>query len=135
MPETTWDLLREIVSGAEYRPGWRVSVSERDGVPELQIVAKGLDTYHPEQGDNRYILHPFILPAATYNRQSWTRWLLDRIIDVETHEACEWLTVNGRRPFAPNHGPGWNPYAVRELNTAEAAETDSLGKHHPGTQG
>lgn len=38
------------------------------------------------------------------------------------------------RPFAPNHGPGWDPYTVRELNRVEHAETTFRGERREGTQ-
>lgn len=33
--------------------------------------------------------HYFPVPPATYNRESWTRWLFDRLGDVDTHERME----------------------------------------------
>ena len=75
------------------------------------------------------------MPPATYNHQSWLEWVRDRLLEVEAHETCEFMQVDGKRPFAPNHGPGWNPYVVRSLNTAEAAETTFRGERRAGTQG
>lgn len=132
--------LAQLVDKLSYRPGWHFDLKEfeRDpGSAGLTFVVRslGYDSYHPERGETYGVMHYFPVPPATYNEQSWKRWLLDRIIDVETHEACEFLQIDGRRPFAPNHGPGWNPYAVRELNTPEAAETTFLGERREGTQG
>lgn len=31
------------------------------------------------------------VPAAAYNEQSWTRWLLEQILLVEKHEAMEFF--------------------------------------------
>jgi hypothetical protein len=42
----------------------------------------------------------------------WRRWLLDRIFDVERHEAMEFFRLDNDRVFYPDHGPGMNPYAV-----------------------
>jgi hypothetical protein len=137
MAETTHALLSDIVKQTEYRPGWRVGLvhdTEHD-VVTLEINALGYDTHHVDRGETYRVIHSFIVPPATYNEQSWTRWLLDRYIDVETHEACEFFMVGGRQPFAPNHGPGWDPYGVRELNRVEDAETTFLGERREGTQG
>ncbi len=135
-PETTWDLLEEIVNSIEYRPGWRIRLDRsRNGVLELQIIAKGFDTHHPERGENYRVIHPFIVPPATYNRQSWTRWILECYIAVETHEACEFLRVDGKQPFAPNHGPGWAQYMIREVSRVEDAETTATGVRREGSQG
>ena len=79
------------------------------------------------------VAHYFPVPPATYNRQSWMRWLFDRLGDVDLHERMEDFAligstkgVNGAtedtivRPYAPCHGPGWDPY----LLTAERTDTD-----------
>lgn len=133
-PETTHGLLGEIVSKISYRPGWRVGLVEENGVLTLHIRSLGYDTHHPDRGEHYAVIHSFMVPPATYNEQSWTRWLLDRYIDVETHEACEFFRVDGKQPFPPNHGPGWDPYGVRELNRVEDAETTFRGERREGSQ-
>jgi hypothetical protein len=144
--------LEEIVSRLRYRPGWRFELKdfERDpGSAGLTFVVRslGYDTYHPEKGETYGVLHYFPVPPATYNQQSWLEWVRDRLIEIETHEVCEFMRLEVAdsfeedgptpvvRPFAPNHGPGWNPYVVRSLNTAEAAETTFRGIRRAGTQG
>lgn len=74
------------------------------------------------------------VPPAAYDRRSWQRWLFDQVLLVEQHEACEFFQVDGRRPYAPNHGPGRNPYTIHELGTAADAETDFRGRRDTGTQ-
>jgi hypothetical protein len=129
--------LQEIVDIMEYRPGWRFKLehiqrddptAEHSGAEGLTfiVITMGYDTYHPERGEHYGVYHYFVVPAATYNRESWLRWVLDQLVKVETHEACEFFrlvpeTVPGEpdeeravRPFAPNHGPGWDPYGIRE---------------------
>lgn len=130
--------LADIVENLTYRPGWRFFLEDIDrgqGSEGLtfKVLSDGVDTYNPEQPMK--VWHFFIVPAAAYNRESWLRWVLDRLIEIETHEACEFMVVDGKRPFAPNHGPGWDPYIIRELNTAEAAETSFEGVRHEGSQG
>jgi hypothetical protein len=68
------------------------------------------------------------VPAATYNERSWRRWLLDRLLKVETHEACEFFQLDGERPYAPHHGPGWDPYMVIEHGSDEDARTSFRGE-------
>lgn len=89
------------------------------------------DTYHPER--KMRVNHLFPVPAATYNRDDWRRWLFDRLLDVELHEAMEHFRfANGdgseTRPYAPNHGPGFNPYTIREVGTLEDKRTNYLGE-------
>lgn len=138
--------LDRIVRRLRYRPGWRVVLEDIDrgqgskGLT-LCVYTRGFDTYHVDRGENYRVRHPFPVPPAAYNAQSWQRWVLDRLIEVETHEACEFFALvdedggGEARPFAPNHGPGWDPYAIRELNTVEAAETTFRGERREGTQG
>jgi hypothetical protein len=147
-PKPTWDTLRAVVAQATYRPDWHMGLTDVYYPPEHEVAAKGqgnrglrldvraigYDSYHSERGQTYRVRHSFIVPAASYNATSWTRWLLDRLIDIETHECCEFLVVDGKRPFAPNHGPGHDPYQLRELNTAEAAETTFRGERREGTQ-
>lgn len=64
--------------------------------------------------------HYFPVPPATYNEMSWRYWLLQCCVLVEQHEACEHFDIDGERTFAPNHGPGWNPYII----TVETTELD-----------
>jgi hypothetical protein len=131
--------LADIVANLAYRPGWSFRLDHLDrgqgseGMT-FRILSRGYDTYNPDRGENYQVWHYFIVPAASYNRRSWLRWVLDRLIDVETHEACEFMVVAGERPFAPNHGPGHDPYYVRELNTAEDAETSFRGERDEGSQ-
>lgn len=131
--------LAELVEALSYRPGWHFELTDEDrgqGSEGLtfKILSKGYDTYNPDRGETYRVWHYFPVPPAAYNRESWMRWLLDRLIDVETHETCEFLQIAGKRPFAPNHGPGWDPYVVRELNTSEAAETSFRGDRDEGSQ-
>jgi hypothetical protein len=72
------------------------------------------------------VYHYFPVPPATFDRDTWTRWVFDTLGLVDDHERMEdfaLATPDGEaetRPFAPNHGPGRNPYVVHEY----AADTD-----------
>lgn len=131
--------LDEIVNNLEYRPGWTfglVDIDRGQGSEGLTFIvtSQGYDTYNVNRGETYKVRHYFIVPAASYNRRSWLRWVLDRLIDIETHEVCEFMQVDGKRPFAPNHGPGFDPYVVREMNTIEDAETTFRGDRKEGSQ-
>lgn len=78
--------------------------------------------------------HYFPVPAATYNRASWQRWLFDQLGKVDDHERMEDFVIGGRRPYAPVHAPGWDPYMVTELADVAARETDFRGDRHEGSQ-
>lgn len=151
--------LAELVSQVVYRPGWRFTLIDRERDPAsthgaaaggltLIIFADVHDSYHPQL--RRPVNHFFVVPAATYDRRAWLRWLLERCLEVERHEACEWFSLSvpagpehhsqvdnetaipctcergadhfhdsppqkrRERPFAPNHGPGRDPYTIVE---------------------
>lgn len=106
--------LEAIVDGCTYRrhEGWRLRLDadqDRDEVDgqlvghgtTLMVTTKGYDTYNPDQGANYRVSHYFIVPAATYNRAAWMRWL---------------------------HGPGCNPYVVHELATDVERRTRFTGE-------
>lgn len=109
--------LANLVEALSYRKGWTFSLAYRDrgqGSKGLTFTAVGTypDTYNPETLIR--IAHQFIVPAASFNAQSWRHWLLECIFDIERHEACEFFQVFGERPYAPQHGPGNDPYIVFE---------------------
>lgn len=103
----------------------------------LVVQRCGPDTYHPER--TIAVNHYFAVPPATYNEASWQRWLFDRLGDVDTHERMEDFTLTYGddhaalvRPFAPQHGPGNDPYRVCEYATDEDRRTSFRGELNPG---
>jgi hypothetical protein len=131
--------LEQLVKACVYRPGWHVRLIEdldRDLVDgqivghgtTLVITTLGYDSYHPEDGQRYAVHHYFIVPAATYDAASWQRWLFEQYVLVETHEAMEFFTVDGARPYAPNHGPGRSPYVVHEYATETDRRTRFTGE-------
>jgi hypothetical protein len=136
--------LASLVDRLTYRPGWRFWLGEldrdKDGAGKvigagltLDIITLGYNTYKPSDGETYRVHHYFIVPAATYDERAWLRWLFDQVLLIETHEAMEFFKVGKRRPFAPNHGPGRNPYTVLERGTEKDAATMFTGKPTKGT--
>lgn len=123
--------LRELVSQLAHRPMWRFSLEDLDrgqGSAGLTLVITITcpDSYNHER--LRSVAHYMIVPAAAYDRRSWQRWLLEQCILVDRHEACEYFTIDGVKPYAPSHGPGNDPYMIREVGTVEDVETSYLGE-------
>jgi hypothetical protein len=140
-------ILADLVGRLRYRGhlGWQVWLEDdcqRDKPGRHTGESRGLtlivqrcgpNTYHPEQVME--VNHYFAVPPATYNGESWMRWLFDRLGDVDTHERMEdfALAYEGDpaaavvRPYAPNHGPGQDPYRVCEYATDEARRTSFRG--------
>lgn len=136
--------LADLVKRVTYRPGWKLSLEEvdRDRDSEGQVVGRGLtlvvrtlgyNSYRPAMGETYAVHHYMIVPAATYDERAWLRWLFDQLCLVETHEAMEFFKVDKRRPFAPNHGPGRNPYSILERGTEKDATTMFTGEPTKGT--
>jgi hypothetical protein len=126
-------VLVDLVDKAFYRPGWRLVLENLDrgqGSMGLTfcVYTVGYDTYNPDKGQTYRVVHYFPVPPAAYNEESWKRWLLNRLIEVETHEACEFFQIDGTRPFAPHHGPGWDPYIVLHHGEDVDARTNFRGE-------
>lgn len=131
--------LQDIVERLEYRPGWAFELKHIDrgqGSKGLTFIvtSQGYNTYHPERGETYRVNHYMVVPAASYDRRSWQRWVLKQLLLIEQHETCEFMQVEGKRPFAPNHGPGRDPYDIVEIGTVEDAETRFTGERVEGSQ-
>lgn len=130
--------LEDLVDHVAAFEGWsfRLAEEEHDGDCtglRLHITVRGDDAYHPDK--RLGVIHAFIVPAATYDRANWQRWLYDRCADVQRHELGEHFAVDGVRPYAPNHGPGNDPCFPREVfeaSTDEQRRTNDQGIVKPG---
>lgn len=120
--------LQALVDVCKLDPGWSVfldpDLDRGQGSQGLTLVilTRGFDTYHPERGRAYGVRHYFPVPPAAYDRRSWQRWLFDRYLDVLTHEGCEFFQVDGKRPYAPSHGDGNDPYMIRERGSDTDAQ-------------
>jgi hypothetical protein len=125
--------LVSLVARLTYKPNWTFELKHkwRDTKCEgltLDITVREADSYGRFTGPGTLdFLHVIEVPAASYDYRAWQRWLFDRIVEVETHEAMEWFKIDGRRPYAPHHGPGRNPYVIHEIGTTDEASTSSTG--------
>lgn len=113
--------LAEMVANVAYKDGWQFHLRHMDrdqgsvGLT-LDIWIDCPDSYNP--GRVRRVSHRFPVPPAAFGERAWRRWLFDRIVDVERHEAMEFYRYPGAhtdwRPYAPHHGDGEDPYQVFE---------------------
>lgn len=135
--------LAALVEKTTYKPGWtftlkhmvreNVDPADRSSAPlseglTLDIVSQTFDSHHPERGNNYRVHHYVIVPPATFNEASWQRWILERLLEIERHEACEFFRIDGEQPYAPTHGPGDDPYVIRDLATDEQRRTSFKGQ-------
>lgn len=127
--------LADLVENIKYKPEWIFKLVDRDRGQEsigLTLVVTTLtheSIYNDDNDDTSFerwpltrVNHFFIVPSASFNRSSWQRWLLDRVIEIETHEACEFFRINGERVYAPHHGEGEDPYTIWQVGTPEDAK-------------
>jgi hypothetical protein len=127
------DELLDLVATCEYRPGWHINLEHLDrgqGSEGLTLVVTslGYDTYNPDRGETYRVHHFFPVPPAAYDRRSWQRWLFEQFRLIESHEAAEFFQIGGERPYAPSHGPGNDPYMIREVGTVEDQRTTFRGE-------
>jgi hypothetical protein len=137
-------VLRGLVDCLRYKDGWTfglVDIDRGQGSKGLTLIInrRGPDSYHPQQDIS--VNHYMIVPAAGYDGRSWQRWLFDQILLVERHEACAFFKLHDSpgsehavRPYAPSHGPGNDPYLIRETGTALDAATSFRGDIDPAFQ-
>jgi hypothetical protein len=104
--------LLDLVSKCTLNPGWSVKLEVIDRGQGSKGLTLIIHAWHPERGEIYGVLHYFIVPAASYNRRSWQRWLWDRYVDVLRHEGGEFFVIDGKRPFNPNHDDGNDPYVL-----------------------
>ena len=128
--ESPWPTeLEELVDNLQYKPGWMYQLKYKDrgqGSKGLTFIVTTLTTNSYDDNPTNLIPdyrvnHLFIVPGASYNKTAWSRWLLDRLIEVETHEACEFFRIAGERIFAPHHSEGEDPYSIFMIGDAATA--------------
>lgn len=130
------DALEALVDKLSYRPGWRFALGNVDrgqgseGLT-LSVVSCGYDSYNPDRGETYRVIHYVPVPPAAYDERSWRRWLLDRLLEIERHEACEFFRIGEDRPYAPHHGPGNDPYIVFDHGTDLDVRTKYTGEVNP----
>lgn len=133
--------LQEMVSSLVYRPGWEFHLEHLDrgqgsrGLT-LVITTLGYNAYHVDRGETYRVSHLMPVPPAGYNRASWRMWLFEQLLFVEKHEAMEFFAFMSEekltRPYAPNHGFGWDPYLLTEVATDADRRTNFRNEAVPG---
>jgi hypothetical protein len=124
--------LVNLVGRLEYRR-WKFKLDDIDrgqgsrGLT-LIITTRGYDSYNPDHGENYRVNHYMPVPPAAFNEKSWRWWLFEQCLKVERHECMEFFKIDGKRPYAPLHGPGNDPYMVAERSTNREIQTMYTGE-------
>lgn len=112
--------LRRLVKEVTYRSGFSFHLIDNmergQGSDGLTLIIDATVENSLPPGREITVSHLFIVPAASYNRRTWMRWLLDRCLDVDVHEGCELFQINGERVYAPHHSEGEDPYTIFEVS-------------------
>lgn len=124
MSANTFNVLERLVTLLQCKPRWTFKLLEEDGALRLVISVTGPNS---RDDGNITVRHFFPVPTATYNEKTWLRWLFERCRGVENHELGEFFMIGGKRPFAPLHGPGEDPYLVHEFRDEVDARTTQNG--------
>ncbi len=103
--------LAGFVASLAYKPGWRFKLAG-PGSRSLCVFALTADSRNPTR--DRLTQHQFEFPDPLPDQQGLCRWVRDRLLLIEQHEACEFLAVGGRRPFYPHHQDEGSPYELVE---------------------
>ena len=98
------------LSSVSYKPGWTFKLGG-PGNRFVCVFARTPNSLSPSS--ERVTQHMFEVPDEDDPRRL-ARWLLDCLLLVERHEACEFLSVGGARPFWPNHQDEGDPYELVE---------------------
>jgi len=103
--------LAEFVATLAYKPGWKFKLAGPGG-RWLCVYASTANSLHQDR--QRLTQHQFEFPDPLPPREELCGWVLDRMLQIERHEASEFLAFAGHRPFWPNHGDEGDPYACVE---------------------
>lgn len=99
------------VSRLGYKPGWAFKIGGPLG-RFLCVYARTPDSSDPSQ--ERTTQHMFELPDGPLDERDMARWVFDRLLLCEQHEAGEFFRLDGFRPFLPNHQDEGDPYVMVE---------------------
>jgi len=95
-----------VLPALSYKPGWTFKVAGPNG-RFLCVYATTTDSN--DHTRTRITQHQFEIPDL--EGRDLIRWVFDRLLDCERHEAGEFFTADGFAPFYPNHQDEGSPYA------------------------
>ena len=109
--------LTAVVKKLKYKKGWSFYLdfgSVRYDEEILPLLTISVETIDSNDGITPFtVSHYLPVPPAMFNEKAWARWVFDRILDIEKHEAMEFFQVGRRKPYIPDHRPGTNPYVPK----------------------
>lgn len=121
-------VLKELVPLLSYKPNWKLYLDFETSIDgaggwHFFVISSTEDSLDPNAAMR--VRHGFLVPAASYNRDTWAAWLFNRVRDVEVHEAGEFFRIDNLREFAPHHSNGEDPYLVWHIGDYATASKKS----------
>ena len=138
MVNFTQELIREnvrklgmIIKDLTYKPKWSFWLD--DGVPTKFVVhiecedstgqhnpffkgmfydGSGTFTEYDVEPKPFQVRHVFAIPTVDMTIVELERYVLDRIMDVDRHEAMEFFKIQGRAVFMPDHSDVTKLYSI-----------------------
>lgn len=102
-------LVASLVGRLSYRDGWQFKMGGPGG-SVLCVYAHTVDSQARHQ--RRFTQHQFPAPDGLGDEHAAARWIFDRLLLVERHEAGEFFAVDGRFPFFPHHQDEGSPHEL-----------------------
>lgn len=96
------------VARLAYKPGWHFKVAGPLG-RFLCVHTETPDSANPSR--TRWTQHQFELPPPCGERE-FARWVFDRLLLCELHEAGEFFRIDGFAPYFPHHQDEGSPYEL-----------------------
>ncbi|HEX6968104.1 MAG TPA: hypothetical protein VF174_04720 [Micromonosporaceae bacterium] len=96
-----------LVGRLTYKPGWTFKLGGPGG-RYLCVFATTPDSNDVSR--QRTTQHMFEVPDDLTTDRAAARWIFERLLLVEQHEAGEFFAIAGRRPFYPHHQDEGSPY-------------------------
>ena len=97
-----------LVPLLRYKPGWVFKI----GGPERRFLCVFATTPDSCAPGDRCTQHMFEVPVPAPVGAEAVRWVFDRLLLAELHEAGEFFAVDGFRPFFPHHQDEGSPYEL-----------------------
>jgi hypothetical protein len=133
----TGEKLKERLPRITYKPNWafqavlthewilRITIVCEDSTGQhqyLRDVAFGrelsfdntfVSAKYVDEDTPFYVIHNFPVPPYKMDDEEMQRWVFEKILDVELHEAMEFFKVDRKVVYFPDHEPGGNPYLIK----------------------
>lgn len=107
----SYSTLYGVVGAVRYKPGWTFGF--HGGAGDCLFLRIDVETVDPVTREAALVGHRMPVPWEPWTADQWVDWVFQQILLIEGHEAGEFFTVGGERPYLPEHGPGVDVYALQ----------------------